>query len=403
MQITKKDWLSYIDKLAKLNKEASDLMVQYVQQNGFSNRRELINYAYGLVNKYGNGSAALAAAMYDAVAEASGMWLEPAEMPDLISEDEVAKTVNGTLKRSKNVNELGGAVSRLVKRQSADTMLNNAYRDRKGGRKYGKKRNTGAQVAWIPFGDTCPFCLMLASNGWRNQTVGGANHHAEHIHSNCDCNYAVRFDSFSGVEGYNPDTYVEMFEDVEGDTWDEKVNAMRRQQYEHNKDEINAQKRAAYAERVENNNIDSAKKSLLKLSKDGNTYVPKITKLYENARKIPPYKDYTDIVSHGDPYSICFTNADGVESNVNAEDFAKIIEKGGFYKGGKIRLVACNTGEEPAIVPQYLADYFNVEVLAPTEAVYVDNNGKIVVANDEKDAIMGIDTGFWKPFYPKER
>lgn len=260
MQISKADWLAYIEKLSKLNKEASDLIVQYVQENGFSNRKELIDYAYAVANKYGDSSAALATIMYDAIADASGVYVEPAEMPDLISEDEVAKTVNGTLKRSKNVKELGGAVSRLVKRQSADTMLHNAYRDRKAGKKYGKKRNTGAQVAWVPHGDTCPFCLMLASNGWRNQTVGGAKDHAEHIHANCDCNYAVRFDDRSGVEGYNPDTYAEMFENVEGDTWEEKVNSMRRQQYEQNKDEINAQKRAAYALRVENNDVIETQK-----------------------------------------------------------------------------------------------------------------------------------------------
>ena len=252
MLITRKDWNAYIQKLSLLNKTASDLMVKWVQENGFSNRKAMIDYAYSLVNKYGNASAALAAAMYDTVAEASGMWLEPAELADYVSENEVAKTVLGTLKKSVNENELGGAVSRLVKRQSADTMLKNAYRDKKKVKKSGAHRHTGLQVAWIPYGDTCSFCQMLGSRGWVDQTEWAANHHAEHIHSNCDCNYAVRFDKYTDVEDYDPDELYDKYWDANGADWKAKVNSMRREKYEKNKDKINAQKRAAYKLRKEN-------------------------------------------------------------------------------------------------------------------------------------------------------
>lgn len=248
MFISTKDWKNYIDKMSKLNKGAADAIIAYVQKNGFRNTDELIGYAYNVVQTYGNGSAALAAAMYDATAEAAGQFYDPAEPGPLPEYGDVAKTVYGTLKKSQNVNEIAGAVSRLVKKTGADTTLINAYRDRPK-KRYGKKRHTGAQVAWVPMGDTCPFCLMLASNGWQNQTEGGADKLSGHIHANCDCNYAVRFDDYSGVDGYDPDQYKEMFSDMEGDTWNEKVNAMRRKQYEQDKDRINAQKRAAYAEK----------------------------------------------------------------------------------------------------------------------------------------------------------
>ena len=245
MYISTSDWKNYIDKLSKLNKSAADAIVAYVQKNGFGDTDSLIRYANAVVQKYGAGSAALSAAMYDATAEAAGYFYDPAEPAPLPEYGDVAKTVHGTLKRSQNVNELAGAVSRLVKKAGADTTLQNVYRDSK---KYGKKKNTGAQFAWVPMGDTCSFCLMLASAGWRNQTIGGKNH-AEHIHSNCDCNYAVRFDNHSGVQGYDPDEYKEMYDNAEGDTWNEKVNSMRRAQYAKDKDRINAQKRANYAER----------------------------------------------------------------------------------------------------------------------------------------------------------
>ena len=259
MYISTNDWLNYINKLSKLNKSAADAIVAYVQKNGFSDTDALISYANAVVQTYGSGSAALAAAMYDATAEAAGYFYDPAEPAALPGYGEIAKTVKGTLKTSQNVNELAGAVSRLVKRAGADTTLQNAYRDRPR-KKYGKKRNTGAQIAWVPHGDTCPFCLMLASNGWRNQTVGGAQNHAEHIHSNCDCTYAVRFDDHSGVQGYDPDVYKDMYDNAEGDTWKEKVNSMRRAQYAKDKDRINAQKRAAYAERVGNLENEESRK-----------------------------------------------------------------------------------------------------------------------------------------------
>lgn len=127
---------------------------------------------------------------------------------------------------------LPGGVSRLVKRAGADTTLRNAVRD-------------GAEFAWIPHGDSCPFCITLASNGWqkagKKALKGG---HAEHIHAHCDCEYAVRFHSGTTVAGYDPDKYYRQYREAGGD-----INAMRRIDYAARKDAINAQKRAAYAAR----------------------------------------------------------------------------------------------------------------------------------------------------------
>ena len=136
---------------------------------------------------------------------------------------------------------MGSAVGRLVKRAGVDTTVKNALRD-------------GAQWAWIPSGDTCAFCIMLASRGWQNASKKALrNGHAEHVHSNCDCTYAVRHNSRTKYKSYDPDKYMEMYEeaDEDGKSWQSRVNVMRRQQYAENKDKINAQKREAYAERKE--------------------------------------------------------------------------------------------------------------------------------------------------------
>ena len=98
----------------------------------------------------------------------------------------------------------------------APTTLQNALRD-------------GAEFAWIPAGETCAFCLTLASNGWQRASKQAIKKgHAEHIHSNCDCAYAVRFNSRTNVAGYDPDRYRSMYRHAEGRTPQDKINSMRR-------------------------------------------------------------------------------------------------------------------------------------------------------------------------------
>ena len=234
MRISSKDWKNYIDKLSKLNNIAGEKMSDYVARHGFDDPR-IIDYAYGLVTKYGEGSASLSAMMYDAIAEMEGKILPSAEVAETPEYGEVAKAINGVRKHSQNPTSYGNVVNRLVKRTGADTMLQNAERD-------------GAEFAWVPSGDTCAFCIALASRGWQHISKKTLkNGHAEHIHANCDCNYTVRFDGKSTVAGYNPEEYLEIYESAEGDTPEEKINSIRAKYRAENRDKINAQKRVAYA------------------------------------------------------------------------------------------------------------------------------------------------------------
>ena len=233
MQITARTWNEYIARLSKLNEKAGQQMAEYVAAHGTEDGPALIAYAHALVTKYGEGSAELACQMYDALAEASKANLPAAEPAAMAEYGEVARMVNAT--KRQNPANLPNGVRRLVKRAGADTTLHNAIRD-------------GAEWAWVPHGDTCPFCIMLASNGWQKASAkllkGG---HAEHIHANCDCEFAVRFDGSTSVAGYDPEKYLRQYRAAGSD-----VNAMRRIDYAARKDAINAQKRAAYALRQKN-------------------------------------------------------------------------------------------------------------------------------------------------------
>ena len=249
MTISENSWVTYIDNLRKVSDEAAHKFEEYFASvaNPFSEmgRKSLTWYAFVLGRDYGEAAAELACEMYDSMVAAAGLemgrpagWKEPAVPAPTATYGEAAKTVNGVLKVSTNPETMGAAVGRLVKMAAVDTTMQNALRD-------------GAEWAWIPHGDTCAYCIALASQDWQSASKSAIkNGHAEHVHANCDCTYAVRFDNNTDVEGYTPKKYLKMYKATEG-TPEERINAMRRKFYKENSEEINAQKRSAYEKRKE--------------------------------------------------------------------------------------------------------------------------------------------------------
>ena len=229
MNISEKAWREYVARLARLNQRAGQLMADYIAAHGTGDTDALIAYAHALVTKYGEGSAELACQMYDALAAAAKAGVPAAEPAQTAAYSEIARMVQATKASPPQIQQ---GVSRLVKRAGADTTLKNALRD-------------GAEWAWVPQGDTCAFCLTLASRGWQKASQAAIKGgHAEHIHANCDCEYAIRFDGRSTVAGYDPEKYLRQYRAAGSD-----VNALRRVNYAANRERINAQKRAAYAAR----------------------------------------------------------------------------------------------------------------------------------------------------------
>ena len=75
--------------------------------------------------------------------------------------------------------------------------------------------------------DTCAFCITLASRGWQHASEAALRGgHAEHIHANCDCEYAIRFDGYSSVAGYDLEKYLHQYRAAGSN-----VKAMRRMDY----------------------------------------------------------------------------------------------------------------------------------------------------------------------------
>lgn len=231
--ITAQNWRKYIEKLAAIDKRAADLMQAYINENGLEDETALINYAYALTTKYGETSATLACEMYDYMADLMGAGVPEAIPAATATYKEVAR---GTMwGKYHSPSQIPAIVSRQVRQAGADTMIQNAKRD-------------NAEWAWVPQGDTCAFCITLASRGWQkaSKTVLRGNH-AEHIHQNCDCTFAIAFKPADRKKYdyiYDPDRYKEMYYGAGGD-----INALRRRIYQDKKDLINEQRRDAYQAR----------------------------------------------------------------------------------------------------------------------------------------------------------
>ena len=236
MTISAKAWKNYITILRKVSDRASKEMDAFIRtqsnryNDGAITKDEyyalVIDYAYALATKYGEAAGAAACDMYDAISELQGANVAPAVMAPTATRNDVAKAVNGTMKTG-NVKIVADSIGRQVKLVGVDTMQQNALRD-------------GAEWAWIPQGDTCAFCLTLASRGWQRASKSAIkNGHAEHVHANCDCTYAVRHNASLDVEGYDPQYYRDLYYDAplkdgEAGTPKQHINAMRRQFYAEN-------------------------------------------------------------------------------------------------------------------------------------------------------------------------
>ena len=210
------DYSEYAATQEKNRKKASEIMQRWVDANGVSDRQKVIEFAKALSDKYGEGAAAYACDMYDAVAKEQKAKVKQAIPADTASWEEVGRAINGSLKQSEDGKLISGVVERLVKQAGEDTMLRNAARD-------------SAEFAWIPDGKACAYCLMIASKGWQRASKDLQNSHAEHIHANCGCEFAIRFDKETNIKGYDPAALKKIYDEAApGYNSDVKLRELRK-------------------------------------------------------------------------------------------------------------------------------------------------------------------------------
>ena len=179
---------NYREKQWKIQQKSMQEMEKTVERvlSGKVSEDIIEDVAYGLVQQYGDAAASVACEFYDTLAENAGANVPDAEAAEPAGYDDVRNVV-----------------------QSPSP------------------------------GTKCAFCIMVASNGWRKIR---SSDHAEHLHHNCKCEYVVRFDETTEVDGYEPEKLKEIYDNAEGTKWQEKLRSMQREKYEEYKDEINARR-----------------------------------------------------------------------------------------------------------------------------------------------------------------
>ena len=119
-------------------------------------------------------------------------------------------------------------------------------------------------------------------------------------------------------------------------------------------------------------------------------YISEHDDLYRNATKVEPIDGYEDIVIHADKNKFYSYNMLGHEFEFTPTEMASIIKQSRDYNGGDIRLIACEAASKDATAAQELANVLNVNVLAPSDIVWIDDVGKMTIGK-----IPNINTGEW--------
>lgn len=146
------------------------------------------------------------------------------------------------------------------------------------------------------------------------------------------------------------------------------------------------------------------------------TEVPKLSRIYvgqdkktfEAMKNVKPIEGFEDFGFHGFPDRLIYTTNNGVDIDLDAKQIAEIIRNDPEYKGGDVRLLACQAGALDDGIAKQIANEMGKTILAPTEIISLKENGEMFISDNDILAEMwysGIDvkeTGYWKRFKPEK-
>ena len=205
-RLTRKAWNAYIARLRRQRHKAREDAYEFLKGVENPDRKRIMARAVRTATHNGAAAAAIACTWYETVAKASGVDVPRAQPVVEVN----AAQIGAAYKRAERMLSLGDAqgfvdaiasgIEAEVKRCSSSTMRKNAERDDE-----------------------------------------------DHIHPNCDCEFAIRFSKDDNVEGYDPGYYKEKYRNAPGMMSKDKINSLRRDLYAERKIEINKQRRERYA------------------------------------------------------------------------------------------------------------------------------------------------------------
>lgn len=175
-------------------------------------RDEVVELAVRVAEKYSYLGCELGAQWYDLCSELAGLDVDPAELAE-VDPDELASRADSAYGRAHDSSLVADVLNYYLQNQIENSIRRtgdaNLWRDYERGM-------AGGKWARVPVGETCAWCLMLASQGaWylSEETAKGID--PGHYHDGCDC-VAVYHADPESISGYaNLTKYKEMYYDAE--------------------------------------------------------------------------------------------------------------------------------------------------------------------------------------------
>lgn len=167
---------------------------------------ELVDVAASIAAKYSFYGCELGAQWYDLCSQAAGLDVDPAEYGDP-DPDAMRQRAEAALENVEPTDapKLNTFLQDLINDSIRMTGYDNLWRDYERGM-------CGGKWCRVPVGDTCAWCLMLASQGaWYLTEKSAIGADPGHYHSRCDC-VAVYHADAESIAGYrNLERYKETY------------------------------------------------------------------------------------------------------------------------------------------------------------------------------------------------
>ena len=214
---------SFSNVKSQLIQAAFDEFMEYVYEGMTTD--EVIDAATNVAMKFSNLGCELGAQWYDLCSELAGLDVEPAYLPEVNAADihAHARAVVGKAPEGSPVEAvMNNFLQNIIQNSVRDTGDANLWRDYERGM-------AGGRWARVPVGDTCAWCLMLASQGaWYLSEESALGKEAGHYHSDCNCTAVYHADPDS-IAGYSAlKKYKGMYYDAENAR---SANASKRTPY----------------------------------------------------------------------------------------------------------------------------------------------------------------------------
>lgn len=193
--------------------------------------RALHEFLPSLIAEYGDMAGTAAAEWYEEIRAAQLGGQFTAQLGGSATRDAIHSAVGyaaAAADRTDVPNRLLSSVQRLVTYSQRTTVGYNARVDR-----------ARPRFARVPQGaKTCAWCSMLASRGFdfgSRQSAGDQGRGVgDDFHDDCDCRIVPEWGDEGGIEGYDPDRYLNMYEaarDAPGDSSPAAIAARMRDMF----------------------------------------------------------------------------------------------------------------------------------------------------------------------------